>query len=253
MKLLISSVVFVLTVSVLFLFENFNRNTSRESAQLDNFIYQQTVTANPVISTISKNTSVKTTPETSTGADIINNAITNTPTVAPTLTPSPIKTAVPILTPRPTSSPTPAPTQIKTPTPAPLPTHSLTPLPSPSPTPTPTPTPTPQQTSQPFQEQMFFNLISFTNTVRQGDPAIIDAKTLPESSCLIEVKLPSGTVSEADGVKPKIPKMADFSGSINWSWKISSRTNPGIANIKITCSKNDEKIENLLQITIEAK
>lgn len=253
MRLLISSVIFVVTISGLFLFENLNKQKGadqNQQAQIQNFLEQQNiaVTKTPQTKTTISAPRLSPTPKQEQLAPLISPTQTITPTPARTMTLAPTITRTPTPAPtlRPTSTPTPSPAPTAVPTPSPA--YSPTPI-STSP-PTPTSTPAPEPTSSISQEQMFFSLISFTRVVRQGDPAIIDAQTLPESSCLIEVKLPSGTISTADGIEPKIPKLADLLGNIHWSWKISSRTNPGTANIKIVCSKGGEKIENLLQLNI---
>jgi micrococcal nuclease len=44
---------------------------------------------------------------------------------------------------------------------------------------------------------------------------------------------PAGTVSEAAGL---VPKTADGSGRVSWTWNIGSSTRPGTGRVTVTCN-----------------
>ena len=94
-----------------------------------------------------------------------------TPSITPTVTPtpSPMPTPTPTVTPTPSPMPTPTPTVTPTPSPMPTPTPTVTPTPSPMPTPTPTVTPT---TSTLTPSPIVTPTSTPTNTPILGAPAI---------------------------------------------------------------------------------
>lgn len=159
MRLLISSVIFVVTISGLFLFENLNKQKGAEQnqqAQIQNFLEQQNIpsTETPQTKTTTSTPKLSSTPKQEQLAPLISPTQTITPTPARTMTLAPTITRTPTPAPtlRPTSTPTPTRTQ------TPIPAATLTPTPQPStPQPTPiltvAPTPTPTTTPEPTPEQ----------------------------------------------------------------------------------------------------
>ncbi len=126
---------------------------------------------------------------------------TSTPVAALTATSIP-PTPVPPTQPPPTQAPPPAPTQAPAPTSPPPPPASLT-------------------------------ITSITSPVRPGQTATLRATTQPSASCSITYTTPAGTVSEAQGL---VPKTADSSGNVSWSWVIGTRTGPGTGTVRVTCA-----------------
>ena len=156
------------------------------------------------------------------------------------------------LTPESTSKPNKTPTKTLAPA-VTLPPASSTPLQTSPPistvtpvaefTPAPTPTPVPQPTQQ--SDQII--IISLTSPIKQNSAAQLDIKTVPESQCTIEVILPSGNESGANGLEPKT---AYNTGNITWSWRINWNTKPGTATINLSCSKDSQNFSKTLQIEI---
>lgn len=67
-------------------------------------------------------------------------------------------------------------------------------------------------------------LISVTSPISPGSNATISIQGIPNTDYSIVVYYKSGA-SEADGL---YPKTSDTSGSVSWSWKVGTRTTPGI-------------------------
>jgi competence ComEA-like helix-hairpin-helix protein len=149
MRLLISSVIFVITLSGLFLFENLNKQKDMgQQAQIQNFLEQQSTTGTetPRAETAMRERPTSLISQTQTTA--FNPIATTASTPAPTRATTPLSTdgstTAKTPTPAPTRTPTPVATLISTPSP----TQTKTPLPSPTPAPVSTPTPTPQSSPQ---------------------------------------------------------------------------------------------------------
>lgn len=68
-------------------------------------------------------------------------------------------------------------------------------------------------------------------TSRYGSVA---ATTLPGASCSASARLPSGSISAAQGLA--VIKTADPSGGVAWSYGTTSRTTPGTGTHTVTCS-----------------
>lgn len=73
---------------------------------------------------------------------------------------------------------------------------------------------------------------SLTSPVSRGSHASLAASTAPGAACQIEVGYASGP-SQAAGLEPK---NAGTSGSVSWTWTISSQTQPGTWPIAVMCS-----------------
>jgi len=63
--------------------------------------------------------------------------------------------------------------------------------------------------------------------------ALVSATTLAGASCNAQAKLPSGSMSSAQGLIPT--KIAIGSGSVSWSYTTVSRTTPGTGTHTVTC------------------
>lgn len=98
-----------------------------------------------------------------------------------------------------------------------------------TPTPRPNSTPTPQPTQAPSTTVTFVS-------VQGGSPgayASVTVQTSPYASCSIRYIVPSGRESTAQGL---VPKTADGSGRVSWSWKIGTNTTPGNGQVIVTCN-----------------
>jgi len=84
--------------------------------------------------------------------------------------------------------------------------------------------------------------------VYRGKNANISIRTTSGSTCDIQVRLPSGSISTASGL---IQKTAGSDGKVSWEWKIGSTTKPGTATITITASYSSETSSQ--QVTFEIK
>jgi len=140
-------------------------------------------------------------------------------TVARAVTQAATKTPQATATPAATKTPQPS-----TPTPPPL-----TPTPEPA---TPTPPPAAQETPTPAPVTLSLQIVSVTSPVSKGANATAVAQTSPGASCSITVTYKSGP-SQAQGL---VPKTADASGQVSWTWKVGTNTTPGDWPIDIACS-----------------
>jgi hypothetical protein len=68
--------------------------------------------------------------------------------------------------------------------------------------------------------------------VTPGDYASLTAQTSPHAACSLVVTLPSGARSTSAGLGPAT---ADASGRVSWTWKIGTRTTPGMATATVSC------------------
>ncbi len=63
---------------------------------------------------------------------------------------------------------------------------------------------------------------------------LVSASTLAGASCNAQAKLPSGSMSSAQGLIPT--KIAIGSGAVSWSYTTVSRTTPGTGTHTVTCT-----------------
>lgn len=75
-------------------------------------------------------------------------------------------------------------------------------------------------------------ILSVTSPVFRGSYITVTAKTSPNASCSIQAVYKSGP-SSAQGLEPR---NADANGSVSWTWKVGSRTTPGVWPIHVTCN-----------------
>lgn len=109
--------------------------------------------------------------------------------------------------------------------------------------------PTPTQTIvKPTSEQpaqIFISVSSLTSPIAPGGIARLTINTLPGSACTITVYYKSGA-SQAAGLGSQT---ANSNGDVTWSWKVGSRTTPGIWRIVVTSDLNGQSIS--IQIPFE--
>jgi competence protein ComEC len=84
---------------------------------------------------------------------------------------------------------------------------------------------------------IFINVASLTSPVSPNRIATLTIQTIPGAACSITVYYKSGP-SQAAGLGPQT---ADASGQATWSWKIGSKTTPGIWKIVVNSQLNGEK------------
>ncbi len=77
--------------------------------------------------------------------------------------------------------------------------------------------------------------VTFTSVqgAKPGNVATVMVQTAPSASCSIGYVTPKGTQSEAAGL---VPKTADASGNVSWSWLIGGNTTPGTGRVTVTCN-----------------
>ena len=73
------------------------------------------------------------------------------------------------------------------------------------------------------------NVVSLTSPISAGSTATLTIQAAPSAACLITVYYKSGA-SQAAGLGPQT---ADASGQATWSWKVGSRTTPGVWKIVV--------------------
>jgi hypothetical protein len=89
----------------------------------------------------------------------------------------------------------------------------------------------------PVLAQPGFPPVSFTSVrspVPRGGEGMVAIKTSPSTLCSIAVIYASGQ-SRAAGL---YPKNADTQGLVTWTWKVGTRTTPGVWSIVIECGKD---------------
>lgn len=76
--------------------------------------------------------------------------------------------------------------------------------------------------------------VTFTSVVGgpPGGHASASVSTAPGANCTISYVTPAGTHSTAQGL---IPKTADATGSVSWTWNIGGNTRPGTGTVTVTC------------------
>jgi competence protein ComEC len=97
------------------------------------------------------------------------------------------------------------------------------------------------------QEDITINVISLTSPINAGSNASLNIQTLPGANCSITVYYKSGA-SQAAGLGSQV---ANSSGKASWSWKVGSRTSPGIWEIIVQSNLNDKSVS--ISIPFEVK
>jgi len=77
--------------------------------------------------------------------------------------------------------------------------------------------------------------VTVRSPVPPGSTGLVTIKTKPRTVCTITVMYKTGP-SRAAGL---IPKTADREGNITWTWKVGTRTTPGVWPIIVECGQGD--------------
>lgn len=93
------------------------------------------------------------------------------------------------------------------------------------------PTPTPPATASPATTQVPAAVTVAITTSRYG---FVAASTASGASCTARARLPSGRISEAQGLQ--VTKTADSGGNVSWSYGTTSTTTPGTGTHTVTCT-----------------
>ena len=147
-----------------------------------------------------------------------------TPTTVTHSSPSP--TVARTSKPRATATADPTPTRTRTPTRTPTPMRTSTPVRTATRTPTPTRTVVPTTTTSPSLE-----ITKQPGTVRRGANASVAIRTTPATLCSIVVRYKLGD-SKATGL---VPRYADATGTVRWTWTVGTTTTSGTWPVEITC------------------
>jgi len=78
--------------------------------------------------------------------------------------------------------------------------------------------------------------------VYQGDKATLRVNAFPNAYCEIEVYLPSGRRSEADGLGLK--KEAGANGIVSWTWLVDREATPGTGHIVVTAVVGSQRCKD---------
>jgi hypothetical protein len=81
---------------------------------------------------------------------------------------------------------------------------------------------------------LLITLIAVTSPAALFSDATLTISTTPGANCSIVVHYKSGP-SRAKGL---IPKVANSSGRVSWTWRVGSNTTPGRWPIVVTCEQN---------------
>jgi competence protein ComEC len=86
--------------------------------------------------------------------------------------------------------------------------------------------------------ELFINVVSLTSPIAPGGTSRLTINTIPGAACTITVYYKSGA-SQAAGLGSQT---AGENGDVTWSWKVGSRTTPGIWSIVVTTKLNGQSI-----------
>ncbi len=98
------------------------------------------------------------------------------------------------------------------------------------------------------ESQFFLEIVSITTPVSPGYYATLEARTVPNTICGIDVYYASGK-SEAQGL---YAQRADSEGNVSWTWKVGTRTTPGWWRIVVTAFNVDDWFSEMPIISEEA-
>lgn len=88
--------------------------------------------------------------------------------------------------------------------------------------------------------------LSIRSPVPRGGQGAVTIQTTPRTPCTITVFYRSGP-SRASGLEPKL---ADASGRAVWTWKVGTRTTPGVWRIRVECGRADiTRVEAEFEVT----
>lgn len=91
--------------------------------------------------------------------------------------------------------------------------------------------------AQPARIAPKIKVIALTSPVNRGGTGSITIQTVPGATCRIVIhqKVDPGTT------KDLVPKTADASGLVKWTWKVGAQTTPGSTPITVTCSASSHQ------------
>lgn len=92
--------------------------------------------------------------------------------------------------------------------------------------------------TQPSQQSLFVDIISFTSPVSPGSLITLFAKTKPKASCTIEVSYQGGP-EEAGAL---VEKQAEENGLVSWTWTVDPSAAYGSYTITVTAKEADGQI-----------
>jgi len=98
-----------------------------------------------------------------------------------------------------------------------------------------------------LQEEISINVVSLNSPISAGSNAKLTIQTVPGAVCSITVYYKSGP-SSAAGLGSQT---ADASGQATWSWKVGSRTTPGMWEIVVQSNLNNKSAS--ISIPFEVK
>jgi len=98
-----------------------------------------------------------------------------------------------------------------------------------------------------LQEEISINVVSLNSPISAGSNARLTIQTAPGAVCSITVYYKSGP-SSAAGLGSQT---ADASGQATWSWKVGSRTTPGMWEIVVQSNLNNKSAS--ISIPFEVK
>lgn len=110
----------------------------------------------------------------------------------------------------------------------------VTPQPTIAPTVAPAVVPSAGPTSQPTTALPPTQTPVLSVVISASRYGLISATTLAGASCGAQARLPSGNISQAQGLAPT--KIAIASGAVSWSYTTTTRTNAGTGTHTVTCT-----------------
>lgn len=100
------------------------------------------------------------------------------------------------------------------------------------------------------QPDLFIEITNRDFAVYRGNPATLEAKTLPRAYCTITVVLPSGHTSEARGLEPK---NADLEGNVSWTWLVGGSTGTGFGKIYVDAQANGSAVCDVIEWEVKRR
>jgi hypothetical protein len=86
-----------------------------------------------------------------------------------------------------------------------------------------------------FAEFPPVKFVSVRSPVPHGGTGLVTIQTNPQTVCVITVTYKSGP-SRAAGLAPRT---SNNQGRITWTWKVGTRTTPGVWPITVECGQGD--------------
>lgn len=84
--------------------------------------------------------------------------------------------------------------------------------------------------------------------VKLGNNTSVSIKTLPMAACSIKFTYNDDKISRDSGL---VPKTADEFGLVEWTWKVTEDTRPGIWPVEITCALDKRSAYSKSDITVQ--